>query len=361
MKKIIIIAAAVLAVAACKTAPGTGYTLKGNISGLTGRVYLTVFDGHSLVRIDSTDANNGRFTFEGERETPVFATIQTRDGDVARFFLENEKISIQGAVADPAGIKVKGSATDRLYRSIREKTDAMESAAMSSSGMTYEIYDSILTVINGVLTDFIKANPQSVASAFILYSELSFWMEAEEIDAMLAGFDSSVRRSEYYRLLEKMSATMKNTAVGKRFTDVSLPDKDGNTVSLSAMVGEGRYVLLDFWASWCGPCVGEAPNLVAAHKAYAPKGFGIYAVSLDESKADWLEAATGLHFDWINVCDLKGWSGESVTDYAVRSIPANFLIGPDGTIIARNLRGSALDEKLAELMPDTSQPTAGTK
>jgi thiol-disulfide isomerase/thioredoxin len=130
--------------------------------------------------------------------------------------------------------------------------------------------------------------------------------------------------------------------------DFEQMDVNGKKVTLSSL--KGRYVLLDFWASWCGPCRAENPNVLKAYNKFKDKHLEILAVSLDQNKANWLSAIEKDAMPWIHVSDLKGWKNEVAAQYGIRSIPQNLLIGPDGRIIAKNLRGSALEKKLSEIL-----------
>ena len=138
--------------------------------------------------------------------------------------------------------------------------------------------------------------------------------------------------------------------MGQKYIDLALPDAEGNIVRLSDVLAENKYILLDFWASWCGPCMREVPFLVEDYAKYHKDGFEIYGVSLDKAREPWLKAIESKGLVWVNVSELKMWQDPSAKEYAVRSIPSNFLIASDGTIVARNLRGEELGAKLAELL-----------
>ena len=138
--------------------------------------------------------------------------------------------------------------------------------------------------------------------------------------------------------------------VGKPAPEIELPTSDGKTIKLSDY--KGKIVLVDFWASWCGPCRQENPNVVKAYNQYKDKGFTILGVSLDQKKEPWLKAIEKDQLTWSHVSDLKYWQNEVAVQYGINSIPASYLLDPNGKIIGKNLRGEALAKKLAELMPD---------
>ena len=137
--------------------------------------------------------------------------------------------------------------------------------------------------------------------------------------------------------------------IGQQFTDLEMADADGNMHKLSEYVGTGRWLFVDMWASWCGPCRGEMPNVVAAYEKFHDKGFDIVGLSLDNKKEPWLKAVEDLKMPWTQLSDLKGWQSIVTEVYKVWSIPDNLLIDPQGKIVARGLRGEGLHAKLAEI------------
>ena len=144
---------------------------------------------------------------------------------------------------------------------------------------------------------------------------------------------------------------MELVAIGKQFVDFTLKDPDDEEVSLSDYVGKGKYVLVDFWAAWCPPCRREMPNVVSAYEKYKSKGFEVVGVSFDHNREQWLTGIDTLNMTWPQMSDLKYWDSPIVELYAIQSIPHTVLLDKEGVIIEKNLRGEALEAKLAELMP----------
>lgn len=161
----------------------------------------------------------------------------------------------------------------------------------------------------------------------------------------------SAEAARRYQAMMAMQAE-KQKMIGKQFTDLEEADVNGEMHKLSEYVGKGRWVLVDFWASWCGPCRAEMPNVVANYEKYHDKGFDIVGLSFDKSKDAWVRAISDLQMPWIHLSDLKGWQSVASSVYNIRSIPASLLIDPKGKIVAVDLRGELLGEKLKEIFSE---------
>lgn len=197
------------------------------------------------------------------------------------------------------------------------------------------------------LKQVVKENRDNIIPAFFARS-LMYELEFDELKEFCA------EGTGYYNhpnmaAPKQLYAGLKKRAPGSKFSDIEENDLQGKAHKLSEYVGKGNYVLVDFWASWCGPCRAEMPNVKAAYDKYHAKGFEIVGLSFDQNKDAWEKAVKDLDLNWIHLSDLKGWQSIAGSTYGVMSIPASILVGPDGVIVAEGLRGEALGAKLAEI------------
>ena len=195
----------------------------------------------------------------------------------------------------------------------------------------------------------IKQNINNAVGVFLLKKN-HYYMDVEELDPLMSQIPAAYNNDETIIRIKENVEKMKATAVGQKFTDFEMQTPEGKTIKLSDYVGKGKTVLVDFWASWCGPCRREMPNLVEAYAKYKNKNFEILGVSLDQSGDSWKEAIKKLNITWPQMSDLKYWNCEGAKLYAVSSIPHTVLIDGDGIILARGLHGEELQEKLAEVL-----------
>ncbi len=205
------------------------------------------------------------------------------------------------------------------------------------------IYEEQLSLVRSLVRDNKSDMIPAKYIADVMYS-----LSLEELKALLnpsAPYYSSPELDRPKKLL----AGMERRAPGTKYTDLQMNDTDDRLASLSQWVGKGQYVLVDFWASWCGPCRQEMPNLVANYEKYHGKGFEIVGVSFDQKKEAWVNSIQKLGMKWPQISDLKGWKCAAAEIYGVSSIPSNILVGPDGTIVAMDLRGDEVGEKLKEI------------
>jgi peroxiredoxin len=244
-----------------------------------------------------------------------------------------------------------------------DKERALDSVYESAEGnktigdSLTKVADSLQASRTAFINRYIKANPASFVSAMEIEQLYSYNPDVKAFDSAYSALDTTIKQSYVGHKIAEMLATDKKTDIGQVAPDFTLSDVDGKPVTLSAYA-KGNVVLVDFWASWCGPCRGENPNVVKAFKAFHDKGFTVLGVSLDDQKGAWVKAIQDDHLDWGQVSDLKGWSSSVAALYGIRGIPMNFLLDRDGKILAKGLRGDALDKQLADLFHQ--QPSTGS-
>jgi len=338
MKKIL--SAALFAAILCGCAEdGIHYRVKGTVPNLSGEISLVT----NATVLGTQNVKNGKVDFSGRIEMPQLAFLQDKDGEyVASMFLENGTVTLSDT--EPVGTPAN-DASKRYMTQIGELVNKFyDKRTTDSVRIELQKREAVL------MDSTIEANLDNIFGVVLFVQAASANMTVQQAQAMLLRFPESLSSHPYLKQMKEFLESRQLTDVGRQFIDITLDNAHGEPVSLSDIVKNNEYTLLDFWASWCGPCMGEIPNLKAAKDKYAKKGFEIYGVSLDENKENWLGTIETRGMNWINVCSLEGWLTPAIKEYRVQSIPASWLIARDGTIVARNLRGAALDEKLSELL-----------
>lgn len=370
MRNIILLIAGLLPLAGM--AQG-GYTISGKLPGLTvsATAYLATLQGDlsTYKDKDSVAIKDGKFQFTGSVNEPVQAIIVVRrNGETASetkrdemdFFLENSKISIAGtdsiknatitgSKSDKehkeffASLKPLGNALQNLNKEFsgKPKDEAYKKASDSASRLIAEIKNTHLK--------FAESHLNSYMGLYVYnYFVLDSYFDPAKAEPFFHQFPSELQSSELgKRTLEKIE-TGKKRQIGIKATDFTQNDLNDKPFTLSSL--RGKYVLVDFWASWCVPCRAENPNVVKAYAQLKGKNFEVVGVSLDNVKGAWESAVKKDNLPWIHVCDFKGWKNEVALTYGIAAVPQNLLIDPQGVIIAKNLRGEDLTEKLSALI-----------
>ena len=195
-------------------------------------------------------------------------------------------------------------------------------------------------------------NRDNLFGVMLLAQQLGYELSGQELLDEIAKFPAAMQQTDALVKLKENAEQKMKTDIGQPFIDIAQPNAGGEQVSLGSVVKNpaNKYVLLDFWASWCGPCMGEVPHLKKTYGDFHKKGFEIFGVSFDEDRGDWLGAVEQNGMNWLHVSEVKGFDNQAAKDYAIQGIPSNFLIDSQGTIVAKNLRGEALYEKISELL-----------
>ena len=353
------------------TAPGSGFTVTGYIRGLKAPyVYLEWAIGDSVHK-DSTAVKDGRFRITGKIDQPTLVYLATKE-KAAQFFLENSSIHVNGHIDSLDDLRVTGSTSQRTYDSLRaslkdvneqldklydqystahKNKDSAQQAILESS------IDSLGILKKGQIAAFIRTHPHSPVSLGEIVG-MSYTGDYSRLNGLYSALDQSLQGTPLGKAMARRLDIMSRTSVGQKVMDFTQNDMEGRTVQFSGF-NKGHYILLDFWASWCGPCRAENPNVLKAYNRFKSRNFEILGVSLDDNGTKWKEAVTKDGMPWMQVSDLKGWKNIVAQQYGIQAIPSNFLVDPNGVIIARDLRGMALEKKLAEVLGDPAA-SAGT-
>lgn len=317
---------------------------------------------------DSARVKNGKFSFNLKSTDPNMYWFTTTNNINAQpnliFFADASPIKVTLKGDSLPFSSVEGGQTQKDYVEYRtlinnfvaqqQKMQNDYNAAAAANDFSImngirEQYGTLNTQFIGGLKNFVKNHPKSAVSGFIIYNDMNNPnIPYEDVLEALSYIDKSIENTKFIKLANQRVASVKGTMVGYPANNFTQNSPDGKPLKLSDF--KGKYVLVDFWASWCGPCRQENPNVVAAYNKYKDKDFTILGVSFDSNKDKWLEAIQKDNLTWPHVSDLKGWGNEVGKMYSITSIPQNILIGKDGKIVAKNLRGPALEEKLAEII-----------
>ncbi|WP_143307847.1 TlpA disulfide reductase family protein [Chitinophaga vietnamensis] len=338
--------------------------VSGVVKGGSGKT-LYLFDDEDNNPDDSTVIRNDEFSFSVKAgKVPSVYALILKDVNYPMLFVSGkEPIHIVTSAATfPIASELKGNDNtkamqvyQKAFEPLIKKAQALNTEAKGISGedeAAKTAFRKKAEDFNNEVTktgvDFVKQHPKSLASLWLMLNELRGRVEPEQFKQLFAGLDKSVQDSKYGQTVTAYIKSMKMNAVGIAADDFSQEDAKGQLVKLSSF--RGKYVLVDFWASWCGPCRQENPNVVQAYNKYKDKNFTILGISLDNDRARWLRAISQDGLTWTQVSDLRGWGNEVAVQYGIQSIPSNFLVDPQGKIIARNLRGEELVAKLEEVL-----------
>ena len=360
-----------IALYSCKSKEyeGDGYVINAKtgtvIVGST--VYLEEMVDNQFVKRDSTTiGEDSSFTFKGTVSEPSFYRVLLANSQSVILVLQNtEKINLEFNSNPEIGntYTVKGSKQNEYLqemnfldanfqeqtRQLREQHSiAVQRGNKDAQLDAFKRYEELRLSYNKQYKTFIDTAQTSIVVIMVANSYLSFDDDIAFLENVANRYKKELPNSKYTKQFVDRVTLAKKVAVGSIATDFTLKTIDGKAISLSSM--KGKVLLVDFWASWCGPCRQENPNVVKVYNEFKNKGFDVLGVSLDNDKDAWQGAIKKDGLTWNHVSDLKGWDSEVVKSYSITGIPFTLLLDKDGKIIAKNLRGEMLKEKLLEVL-----------
>ncbi|HVZ57295.1 MAG TPA: TlpA disulfide reductase family protein [Chitinophagaceae bacterium] len=338
------------------------FTVSGRVAGLADGSLVRLINANDNNELSQAKVAKGTFMLTGSVPEPGLYTLVLGKEKPQPLFLENSRIQVSGEVHKLEDLKVTGSRSHQDFQVFKKAFNPlfarMNAVATeinnTQPGTRYDSlmkqYESINATIQADIDQFVTQHPASYVSPFLLFVTAQVQDDPIQLEKRFNQLADTIRKSQIGSSLAQYIAYNKVGAVGTEALDFSQPDTTGKPVSLSSF--RGKYVLVDFWASWCGPCRNENPNVVEAYHKFAAKNFTVLGVSLDRpgGRDNWLDAIHKDGLTWTHVSDLKFWNNEAAVLYHVQAIPFNILVDPNGRIIGRNLRGADLESKLCELL-----------
>lgn len=337
------------------------FQIKGVVRGLPDNTVLELReqDPNIPTPVATAKSQRGNFLFKGVLPASNLYYISYPGTEQKLFvYLEPTSMTLSAHKDSLAAGILKGSAAhdaftefnrvfSPLYGRLGQLSQQLQSGA-DANGSIRRQYDATLAEAQAKADQFIQKHASSVVAPFAILVVSQLSQDADLTERRFAMLSAAAKGSLYGKMLEKNISDAKVGSIGSQAVDFTQNDPNGKPVTLSSF--KGKYVLIDFWASWCGPCRQENPNVVEAFQKFKSKNFTVLGVSLDRARDPWLKAIQDDKLDWTQVSDLKFWNNEVAQAYRISSIPQNLLIDPNGTIIAKNLRGPELQQRLSQLL-----------
>lgn len=325
--------------------PADGFLIKGTVTGYPDGTAVNLYNGNNGTPEGSASLVKGKFSFTGKALTPDFKVIAFNNvAPYITLFIDNSLVTITAKKDSIGNAVVKGSPSHNDFMEFTKIIKPYEQL-FTGEGAGDSVTRSTASTLLG---DFIDKHPQSYITPLAVFRNYQVTMDAGLMEKQYNQLPVATQKTAVGDYIAKQIADSKKNPIGKPLAEFSQADTSGNQVALSSL--KGKYVLIDFWASWCRPCRAENPNVVNVFNQYKDRNFTVLGVSLDQAKPAWIDAIKMDGLTWTHVSDLQGWGNAVAKQFEIFSIPQNFLLDPQGNVIAKNLRGPALGSKLASLI-----------
>ena len=336
-----------------------GLKVTGALKNLADNTEVSLSDGVTNQEVGKGISKDGNFIITGSTKSATIFLLGFKGMEQKLpLFIGNENITIAGDLQNVAALKISGSVSHNVYQDYMSvltpliepyiksmQANQVETNASKKDSLTKLSNDLSTNVTNAFLKLTSKYNQSPVSALFLLQFANMFPVIKDGLPSIYGSFTGDAKIGPFADILDETVSSAELGKIGTVLPEFKQNDASGKSVSLSSF--RGKYVLIDFWASWCGPCRAENPAVVKAFNAYKAKGFTVLGVSLDQDKAKWLEAIKKDGLTWTQVSDLKYWNNAVAQQFGIQSIPANFLIDPKGVVIGKDLRGEDLLKVLA--------------
>lgn len=325
--------------------PATEFTINATVTGYPDGTTVEFLNGQTGVPEMTSVVTKGKFSFTGKMDRPDFKILYfDKKPPYITLFMDNSNMVITGDKDSIDKAKIMGSKSHAAFDEFNTMLAPYQSVFAENGPYDEAMNNKAMELI----TEFVGKHPADHITplAVIRYHQIADDVAGTE--NLFNQLAANLKTSAMGQYIAQQIAEGKVNGPGTVLADFSQPDTSGIAVSLSSL--RGNYVLVDFWASWCGPCRQENPNLVVAYNKYKDRKFTVLGVSLDKAKQAWVDAIKMDALTWTHISDLQGWQNSVAKQFGIFSIPQNFLIDPNGVVIAKNLRGAALERKLAKFI-----------